>query len=108
MVLCCCRAAGSWRVATYNTPIQTTAVYPIIGLTGLLNLVTVMDKFRPQAVKEKGSICRPTSSPPAPRSQRAHPVVDEAARCESPTPPVAAQPAAGAPAARRSRAGGGQ
>ena len=26
-----------------DCPIQTTAVYPIIGLTGLLNLVTVVD-----------------------------------------------------------------
>jgi hypothetical protein len=34
-------------------------------LTGLLNLVTVMDKFRPQAVEEKGSLCRPASSPPS-------------------------------------------
>src|SRR5215510_7630099 len=98
----------SRKVATYNTPIQTTASYPIIGLTGLLNLVTVMDKFRPQAVEEKGYVCRPLSSPPAHRAQRTHPVVDAAARPESPTSPVAAQPAAGAPAARRSRAGGGQ
>jgi hypothetical protein len=34
------------------------------GLTGLLHLVTVVDKFRPQALEEKGSVCRPTSSPP--------------------------------------------
>ena len=54
----------SRREATYNTPIQTTVSYPIIGLTGLLNLVTVMDKFRPQAVAEKGCVCRPLSSPP--------------------------------------------
>ena len=74
----------------------------------LLNLVTVMDKFRPQAVAEKGCVCRPLSSPPAHRAQRAHPVVDAAARPASPTSPVAAQPAAGAPAERRSRAGGGQ
>ena len=47
-----------------DCPIQTTAVYPIIGLTGLLNLVTVVDKFRPQAVEEQGSVCRPPSSPP--------------------------------------------
>ena len=58
------RIGGWWREATYNTPIQTTASYPIIGLTGLLNLVTVVDKFRPQAVEEKGSVCRPPSSPP--------------------------------------------
>jgi hypothetical protein len=99
--------AGGLREATYNTPIQTTAVYPIIGLTGLLNLVTVVDKFRPQAVEEKGSVCRPPSSPPVHRSQRTHPVVDEAACDESPTPPVVAQSAAGAPVERR-RAGGGQ
>ena len=96
------------KEATYNTPIQTTVSYPIIGLTGLLNLVTVMDKFRPQAVAEKGCVCRPLSSPPAHRAQRAHPVVAAAARPASPTSPVAAQPAAGAPAERRSRAGGGQ
>ena len=40
--------------------------YPIIGLTGLLNLVTVVDKFRPQAVEEKGSVCRPHVLPPRP------------------------------------------
>ena len=91
----------------YNTPIQTTPAYPIIGLTGLLQLVTVVEKFRPQAAAEKGSVWPPTSSPPAYRAQRTHPVVDEATRRESPTPPVAAQPAAGAPTERR-RAGGGQ
>ena len=95
------------KEATYNTPIQTTVSYPIIGLTGLLNLVTVMDKFRPQAGAEQGWVWRPLSSPPAPRAQRAHPVVAAAARPASPTSPVAAPPAAGAPAARRSRAGGG-
>jgi hypothetical protein len=99
---------GSWRIATYTTPIQTTAVYPIIGLTGLLHLVTVVDKFRPQAVEEKGSACQPPSSPPVHKSQRTHPVVDTVACDESPTPPVAAQPVTGAPAERRSRAGGGQ
>src|SRR5712691_12296517 len=97
----------SRRVATYNTPMQTTSSYPIIGLTGLLKLVTIVEKFRPQAAEEKGSVCPPMSSPPASRAQRPHPVVDEAARHESSTPPVAAQPAAGAPAERR-RAGGGQ
>jgi transposase len=106
--LSCCLAGGWSKEAIYDTPIQTTVSYPIIGLTGLLNLVAVVDKFRPQAVTEKGNVCRPVSSPPAPRAQRAHPVVDAAARPESPTPPVAAQPAAGAPAKRRSRAGGGQ
>jgi hypothetical protein len=99
---------GWWREATYNTPIQTTAIYPMIGLTGLLNLVTVVDKFRPQAAEEKGRVCQPPSSPPAPRSRRAPSGVDATARRESPTPPVAAQPAAGAPAARRGRAGGGR
>src|SRR5262245_66376731 len=98
----------SRKRATYNTPIQTIASYPIIGLTGLLNLVAVVDKFRPQAVAEKGNVCRPLSSPPAHRAQRTHPVVDAAARPESPTPPVAAQSAAGAPAEHRRRAGGGQ
>jgi hypothetical protein len=46
--------------------------------------------------------------PPAYRPQRAHLAWAAAARRASPTPPVAAQPAAGAPAERRSRAGGGQ
>ncbi len=36
----------------------------MIGLTGLVTLVTVVEKFRPQAVEEKGSVCRGTSSPP--------------------------------------------
>jgi hypothetical protein len=102
------QGGGCPRVATYNTPIQTNSSYPMIGLSGLLNLVAVVEKFRPQAEQEKGNICQPTSSPPAPRSRRAYPGVDAAARRESPTPPAAAQPAAGAPAARRSRAGGGQ
>src|SRR2546430_17628336 len=98
------------KEATSNTPIQTTVSYPIIGLTGLLNLVTVMDKFRPQAVAEKGCVCRPLSSPPAQRAQRAHPVVEAAARPELPTSPVAAQPAAGGPAPGRrpARGGGGR
>jgi hypothetical protein len=103
-----CRAGGWWSGATYNTPIQTTILYPKIGLTGLLPLVTVVDKFRPQAVEEKGSVCRPPSSPPAHSAQRAHPGVDATARAEPSTPPVAAQPAAGAPAVRRCRARGGQ
>jgi hypothetical protein len=60
----CCPAGGWWQGATYNTPIQTITAYPIIGLTGLLNLVTVVAKFRPQAVEEKGHVCRPLSSPP--------------------------------------------
>jgi hypothetical protein len=80
----------------------------MIGLIGLLNLVTVVVKFRPQALEEKGSVCRLTSFPPVHRRQRLHPDVDAAARRESPTPPVAAQPAAGAPAERRSGEGGGQ
>ena len=100
-------SAGLSKVANYKTPIQTTTVYPMIGLTGVLHLVTVVDKFRPQAVEEKGSVCQPPSSPPVHRSQRAHPAVDTAACDESPTPPVAAQSATGAPAARRRRAGGG-
>jgi hypothetical protein len=103
-----CRAAGWGRVATYNTPIQTNSSYPIIGLSGLLHLIAVVEKFRPQAEPEKGSLCQPTSSPPAPRARRAHPGVDAAARRESPTPPVAAQPAARASAARRRSPGGGQ
>jgi hypothetical protein len=36
----------------------------MIGLAGLLNLVTVVLKFRPQAVEEKKSVCRLTSSHP--------------------------------------------
>src|SRR2546429_3425437 len=98
-----------WRKeATSNTPIPTTVSYPIIGLTGLLNLVTVMDKFRPQAVAEQGWVWRPLSSPPAPRAQRAHPVVAAAARPASPTSPVAAPPAAGGPTSRRQPARGGE
>ena len=100
-------ADGQLREATYNTPIQTTGSYPIIGLTGLLNLVTVVAKFRLQAVEEKGRVCRPLSSPPAHRTQRTHPVVAAAASSEPPTPPVAAQSVAGASAERR-RARGGQ
>src|SRR2546425_10264688 len=97
----------SRKEATYNTPIQTTVSYPIIGLTGLLNLVTVMDKFRPQAVAEKGCVCRPLSSPPANRDTRVHPVVNPVAPPESPTSPGAAHRAAGEPAKRLRRAGGG-
>jgi hypothetical protein len=36
----------------------------MIGLTGLFPLVTVVDKFRPQAVEEQGSVWRPSASPP--------------------------------------------
>jgi hypothetical protein len=44
-----CGLADGWRKeAIYNTSIQTTVSYPIIGLTGLLNLVTVVAKFRLQ------------------------------------------------------------
>ena len=32
-----------WRLANYNPPIQTTSSYPMIGVTGLLNLVAVVD-----------------------------------------------------------------
>jgi hypothetical protein len=63
-VLCSSRAGGWWKEATYNTPIQTTGSYPIIGLSGLLNLGAVVAKFRLQAVEEKGRVCRPLSSPP--------------------------------------------
>ena len=34
------------------------------GLSGLLHLVAIAAKFRPQAEQEKGSIWQPTSSPP--------------------------------------------
>jgi hypothetical protein len=37
----------------------------MIGLTGVLHLVTVVDKFRPQAVAEQGRLCQPTPSPPS-------------------------------------------
>jgi hypothetical protein len=36
----------------------------MIGLSGLLNLVAVVEKFRPQAEQEQGSIGQPPSSPP--------------------------------------------
>ena len=36
----------------------------MIGVTGLLNLVAVVDKLQSQAVEEKGNLCRPPSSPP--------------------------------------------
>jgi hypothetical protein len=80
----------------------------MIGLTGLLHLVTVVDKLRLQAAEEKGHLCQLTSSPPAYRLQRDQPAVDAAAHCESPTPLAAAQPAAGATAERRRSAGGGR
>jgi len=57
---------GRLKGANYTTPIQTTTVYPLIGLTGLWNRVTVVDQFRPQAVEEKGNGWQPPSSPPRP------------------------------------------
>jgi transposase len=44
---------------------NTDNFFLMIGLTGLLHLVTLVGKFRPQAVEEKGSVCRLTSSPPS-------------------------------------------
>ena len=104
----CPSGPASWRLANYTTPIQTTASYPMIGVTGLLNLVAVVDKLQSQAVEEKGNLCRPPSSPPASRQPRDHALVGEAPCCESPTPHVAAQPAAGAPADQPSNARGEQ
>lgn len=95
------------RLANYNTPIQTSASYPIIGRIGLLNLVAVVDKLQAQAVEEKGNVCQPPSSPPASRAQRDHLAVGAVASCESPTPPGAAQSAPGAPAAQRRNIRGG-
>ena len=46
---------ASWRLANYTTPIQTTSSYPMIGITGLLNLVAVVDKLQSHAVEEKGT-----------------------------------------------------
>ena len=40
----CPSGPASWTLANYTTPIQTTASYPMIGVTGLLNLVAVVDK----------------------------------------------------------------
>src|SRR5262245_47540643 len=97
------------RGAVYNTPVQTkTLTYPIIGMTGLLNLVAVVEKFQTQTIAEKGALCPPTPFPPAPRPQRASGPVGEVAPGESSPPSVAAQPAAGASTARRSSAGGGR
>src|SRR5215510_6563082 len=99
----------SRRGAVHNTPVQTNAsAYPIIGMTGLLNLVAVVEKFQTQTIEEKGALCPPTPFPPARRPQRASGPVGEAAPDESSPPPVAAQPAAGASTAHRSRAGGGR
>ena len=49
-----------------NTPVQTKAsAYPIIGLTGLLNLVAVVERFQTQTLEEKGALCpHPHPSPP--------------------------------------------
>src|SRR5262249_62138958 len=49
----CRLALAWWRLAGYNAPIQTADAYPIIGLTGLLNLVAVVDKLHLKAVEEK-------------------------------------------------------
>lgn len=51
------------RLAGYNAPIQTADSYPIIGLTGLVNLVAVVDKLQSKTVEEKGNVCQPLSSP---------------------------------------------
>ena len=52
------------RGAVYNTPVQTNAsAYPIIGMTGLLNLVAVVEKFQTQTIEEKGTLCPPTPCP---------------------------------------------
>src|SRR5262245_57564300 len=87
----------SQRGAVDNTPVQTNAsTYPIIGMIGLLHLVAVVEKLQTQTIEEKGALCPPTPFPPVPRPQRASGPVGEAAPGESSTPPVAAQPAAGA------------
>src|SRR5712692_10321889 len=97
----------SLRGAVYNTPVQTNAsTYPIIGMTGLLNLVAVVEKFQMQTLTEKGALCQPTPCPPARKPQRAAGPVGEAAPGESSTPPVATQPATGASTARLSSAAG--
>ena len=55
----------SRRGAVYNTPVQTNAsAYPIIGMTGLLNLVAVVERFQTQTIAEKGALCPPTPFPP--------------------------------------------
>jgi hypothetical protein len=97
------------REPIYNTPVQTNAsAYPIIGLTGLLNLVAVVEKFQTQTIEEKGTLCQPTPFSPARRPPQAAGPVGEAAPGESSTPPVVAQPAAGASTARLSSVGGGR
>src|SRR5215470_10995359 len=99
----------SRRGAVYNTPVQTNAsAYPIIGMTGLLNLVAVVERFQTQTIEEKGALCLATPFRPASRPPGGSGPVGEAAPGESSTPPVAAQPAAGESTARRSRAGGGR
>jgi hypothetical protein len=102
------RSAGWWKSASYNTPIQTTASYPIIGLTALLNLVDVVDKLTRQTVEEKGTLCQLPSSPPASRSQRAGAPVGAAPRCESPSPDRASQSVGGAPTDQLRSQGGGR
>jgi hypothetical protein len=86
----------SVRRPNYNAPVQTNSpLYPIIGLTGLLQLVAVVEKLRTsQSVEEKGLLCRPVSSPPALERQSCHPLMGDAACPESPTSGVAPQPTA--------------
>jgi hypothetical protein len=80
----------------------------MIGLTGLLNLVAVVEQLQTtQIVEEEGTVCLPERSPPAPRRKRRHPLLESAATHESPTPRVAAQSSPDAPAAHfRSQKGG--
>ena len=101
---------GKLRLPNYNTPVLTNGTTcPIIGLTGLLSLVAVVEKLQTtQIVEEEDAPCRPEQFPPAHTRQCRHPVVGDAARHESPTPRVAAQSPAGTPIGRTRRQKGGQ
>jgi hypothetical protein len=55
----------SQRGAVYNPPVPTTAsTYPIIGITGLRNLVAVVEQCQRQTLEEQGALCHATPFPP--------------------------------------------
>jgi hypothetical protein len=56
---------GASRGGIPNNSIQSHAFYPMVGLTGLLHLVSVVAQLWPQAVEEKECSCRLTSSLPS-------------------------------------------
>jgi hypothetical protein len=101
-----CSSGGSVRARqrsvprpNYNAPVQTnSSLYPMIGITGLLHLVAVVDKLRTsQRIEEKGTLCRPASSPPAVKQQPCPSLVGAVACPQSPAPCVAPQSTAGTP-----------